>query len=105
MSDCSFIQRVLYVHLSGVLTALFGRYNAGATRNCCRLGARSVYTIQPRTIFCTVSPYSKPRKYGARVFSCNLSPYTLGSMTGIFYVLLRYHGGGTDTEIRVSTES
>ena len=26
-------------------------------------------------------------------------------MTGIFYVLLRQHGGGTDTEIRVSTES
>ena len=26
-------------------------------------------------------------------------------MTGIFYLLLRLHGGGTDTEIRVSTES
>ena len=26
-------------------------------------------------------------------------------MTGVFYVLLRWHGGGMDTEIRVSTES
>ena len=35
---------------------------------------------------------------------------TSGRMTGIFYVLLRYvirgwNGGGTDTEIRVSTET
>ena len=29
---------------------------------------------------------------------------TFGRMTWIFYVLLRQHGDGTDTEIRVSTE-
>ena len=34
---------------SGVLTALLSCYMAGATRSCCRLGARSVYTIQPCT--------------------------------------------------------
>ena len=38
------------------------------------------------------------------VFSCNLPAIcTFGRMTGIFYVLLREHGAGTDTEIRVST--
>ena len=30
--------------------ALFDCFMAGATRNCCRLGARSVYAIQPCTI-------------------------------------------------------
>ena len=42
------------------------------------------------------------------VTSCKdacLATCTFGRMTGIFYVLLRYHGGGMDTEIRVSTES
>ena len=37
------------VHGSGVLTALLGCYMADATRNYCRLSARSVYTIQPYT--------------------------------------------------------
>ena len=35
-------------HPSGVLTLLLGCYMTGATWNCCRLGARSVYTIQLR---------------------------------------------------------
>ena len=39
----------LNIHRSGVLTAIFGCYTAGATWNCCRLGASSVYTIQPCT--------------------------------------------------------
>ena len=39
------------------------------------------------------------------MFSCNLPPALFGRKTGIFYVLLWKHGGGTDTEIRVSTES
>ena len=43
MSDCSFSQRVLNV--SCVLSVDM----AGATWNCCRLGARSVCTIQPCT--------------------------------------------------------
>ena len=36
------------VHRSGALTPLFGHV-AGATWNCCRVGARSVYTIKPCT--------------------------------------------------------
>ena len=32
------------IHQSGVLTALFGCYMAGAKWSCCRLGARSLYT-------------------------------------------------------------
>ena len=36
----------LNIHRSGLLTTLFGCYMAGTTWNCCRLGARSAYTIQ-----------------------------------------------------------
>ena len=39
MTDCSFLSRVLNIHKSGVRTALFGCYMAGATLNCCHLGA------------------------------------------------------------------
>ena len=50
MSDCIlFIEHIFNIHRSGVLTTLFGCCMAGATWNCCRLGASSVYTIQPRT--------------------------------------------------------
>ena len=35
--------------LTEVATALFSCYMAGATWNCCRLGASSVYTIKPCT--------------------------------------------------------
>ena len=48
MSDCSFLQRTLYVHPSGMVTVLFDSYTAGATQNCCHHGA--FYTIQPCTI-------------------------------------------------------
>ena len=33
--------------LTEVVTALFGCYMAGSKWNCCRLGARSVYNLQP----------------------------------------------------------
>ena len=33
----------LNIHRSGLLAALFGCYAAGATRNCCRLGAFCVH--------------------------------------------------------------
>ena len=39
MSSCSFLQRILKFHPNCVLRALFGCYMAGATWNCCRLGA------------------------------------------------------------------
>ena len=62
---------------------------AGTTLNCCHFGASSVDTMHQFT----VSLHSKPRWLGA-VFSCTC---TCGRMTGILYVLQRYHGGGTDT--------
>ena len=45
MSDCSFTQRNLNIHRE-VVTALLSCYTAGATWNCCHLGASSVYAIQ-----------------------------------------------------------
>ena len=45
----AFYSAFLNIHQNGVLTTLFGCYMAGATWNCCRLGARSVYTMQPCT--------------------------------------------------------
>ena len=41
---------VLNVHWSGVFTALFGCYIAGALWNCCHLSICSMYTIQPCTM-------------------------------------------------------
>ena len=41
-------------------------YMADATGNCCRLGARSVYTIQPRTSL--QCHYSKPHAQGVCVW-------------------------------------
>ena len=41
-----FIARFL-ISSSSELTALLGFCFAGATWNCCRLGASSMYTIQP----------------------------------------------------------
>ena len=45
----SCLQRVWNIHRNGVHTALFGRYMAGATSNCCRVGAVCVHhtTITP----------------------------------------------------------
>ena len=43
MSDNSFLQRALNIHASGVAAALFGCYIAGATRNCCHVGAFCVH--------------------------------------------------------------
>ena len=53
---------------------------AGATWNCCPLGASSVYTIQP----CTMSLHAKPHMYGGCMFSCNLPPALLAEWLGSF---------------------
>ena len=46
-----------------------------ATWNCCRLGARTVYTIQPcGTTEFTVPLHAKSHTQCARVLSCNLPP-------------------------------
>ena len=43
----AYYSEFLNILRSSVLTALFGCYTSGATWNCCHLGARSVYTLQP----------------------------------------------------------
>ena len=53
---------------------------AGATWNCCHLGASSVYTIQP----CTMPFHAKPHTYGVCVFTCNLPPVLLAEWPGSF---------------------
>ena len=58
---------------------------AGATWNCSRLSASSVYTIQP----CTMSLHAKPHMQGGCVFSCNLPPALLAEWPGSF---MCYHG-------------
>ena len=66
-----------------VVTGLFACYMASAVWNWCRLGASSVYTIQP----CTSSQChnSKPQSYvGVCVFSCNLLPALLAGWPGSF---------------------
>ena len=45
----AFLLRILNIHRSGVRTELTGCYMIDATWNCCRLGVRSVCTIQPCT--------------------------------------------------------
>ena len=45
----AFYNAFLNTILSGVFRARYGCYMAGATRNCCRLGAPSVHSIQPCT--------------------------------------------------------
>ena len=53
MSDCSFLSRVLSIHKGCVRTALFGCYLAGATLNCCHLGAVCLnYTTMSRHYCC-----------------------------------------------------
>ena len=70
----SFTQCVLKIHRVGVLTALFSCYMAGATRNCRRLGACSVYTTQPCTSFVLLEP---AHTYDACVFNSDLLPVLL----------------------------
>ena len=48
-SNCNLFSALLTICRSGVLTALFGCYMADTTWNRCRLGSRSVYTMQPCT--------------------------------------------------------
>ena len=88
------------------------RYLVGATWNPCRLGARSVYTTEP-CISSLVVPFLQ--SHIRRVHVCsNLPPALLaewpgsftcygGSVTAVAHKISRSRGG-TDTEIRFSTE-
>ena len=72
------------VHLSDLLMALFGCYMVNAIWNCHRLGARSVYIIQPCVCLqCYFIP-SHIIMCGACVFSCNLPPALLAKWVGSF---------------------
>ena len=71
---------------------------AGATWNCSRFGVSSVYTIQPCHFM-----HSHIRKvYACLTVTCHLH---LTEWPGSFTCYCGNTGGGTDTEIRVSTDS
>ena len=90
-------------------TALFVCYMAGATWNCCRLGARSVYVIQPDVPVDSVTLFEATlirRVPGACVFICNLPPAHSAEWPGSFTCHCgNTWVGGTGTKTRVSTES
>ena len=90
-------------HRSGALTTLFVCYVVGATCNCCRLHAHSVYTIQP----CTSLQCHFIQSHICRVHV---------HLAVTFHLLFWQNNqdllpataatrGWNDTEIRVSTES
>ena len=81
MSGCGFLWRILNIHWSGVLTALFGCCMAGATWNCCCLSASSVYTLQPCT---TLQCHFIQNHMHIYVFSCNLPSALLAEWPGSF---------------------
>ena len=74
------------IHLSGVLTALFGCCVVGATWNCCCLGASSAYTFQPCTsLQCHFFQNHTDRALLSLAVTCHL---LFGTMAWIFYVRL-----------------
>ena len=87
------------------VTVLFSCYMAGATWNCFCLSVHSVYfslyAIQPSTSLEWHS--DSVWRHIRRVHVCLAATCTVSVsiMTGIFYVLLQYHRGGTDTKIKV----
>ena len=106
MHPCCFVDRVIYspacdsdsiitmitfsflFFFKSVEVVVLQRYLRGVTWNCYRLGARSVYTIQPCTRLQCHFIRSHTRRVHACV-SCNLAATcTTGKMTGTFYVHL-----------------
>ena len=89
---------VVYLQRCLVVTWLVPRGTAAVSM-------RSVYTIQP----CIISHYfmqNHIRIQDACVFSCkDLSPALLAEWPGSFTCYCGNKGSGTDTEVRVSTES
>ena len=75
---------IFNIHRSGVLAMLFGCYMAGATRNCCGLGAFCIH----HTIMHKVTPlHVKP--FACRAHACLTCTCTFGRLIGIFHRLLR----------------
>ena len=67
----AFCSAFFNIHGSGVLTVLFGCYMAGATWNCCYLGA---FFVHQTTMYQVTSLHAKPQTYGAK-------PRTYGAVT------------------------
>ena len=72
---------------------------AGVTWNCCRLGARTVYTIQPCTSLQCHFIQSHNYMQGACVFSCNLPQALLAEWPGSFTCYYLNTGEKMDTKI------
>ena len=62
----SFIARIFNIHRSDAMTSVFGCCMAGTAWNCCRLGASTVYTIQP----CTSLQCHFIQSHRGRVYAC-----------------------------------
>ena len=102
MGYCHFLCMFFNVHQSSVLTVLFGCYVAGATWNCCHLGT---FFVHHTTMHHVASLHAKPHTHSACiVFNCNLPPALLAEWPGSFMCYCS-NVGGTDTEIRTSTEN
>ena len=72
------------INRGSVLITLFGCYVAGATWNCCCLGACCVYTTHPCSNLQCYFIRCHVHASGAYVFSCNLSPALLAEWQGSF---------------------
>ena len=72
---------------------------------CCRFGASSVYTIQPYTrLQCHFIQSHIDRVYACLAVTCHLH-FWQKDRDLLRATAVRNNGGGTDTKIRVSTES
>ena len=82
MSDCSFLSRVLSIHKGCVRTALFGCYLAGATLNCCHLGAVCLnYTTMSRHYCCHLGAVCLNYTTMSRHYCCHLGAVCLNYTT------------------------
>ena len=98
-----FIARIINIHGSGVLLTLFGCCMADATRNCCRLGASFVYTIQPcPSLQCHFIQSHVGMVYACFAVTCHLHFWQNGWDLLCATVVT---WGGMDTEIGVNTEN
>ena len=95
-----FITRfVLNIHRRGVLTEFW--YMTGTKWECCHLCVRVVYATEPFTsLECHFF-----RRHIRRVYVCLAVTCHLQNDRGLLRATVVTCGGGTDTEIRVSTES
>ena len=73
------LQRLLNIHRSDGLIALFGCYMAGATWNCCHL---SVFCVPHTVMHHATSLHAKPHTMGACVCSFNLPLAPLAEWPG-----------------------